>query len=124
MSEFLDDGVSRENIKKFEVEKFPVSDGVIYEVYFPSEEAATQAVIDFWNNRPDTAQATIEGLKRGMLKGNIHQITSGDRSHPMRLTSGDNQKHPGMAFKVQFNGNTNGLSQKGEIALKKLGYIE
>ncbi len=109
--------------KTFEVVETPVRNGLIYEIYFSTEEEASKAVTDFWN-ACQTESSTTKGLRSGMLKPTRHQITSGDRTDPTKLIGSDLQTHPGKLLKVQFNGNTEALSNKGVEALKKLGFIK
>jgi hypothetical protein len=113
-----------ESLKQFDVEKYPVHNGFIYEIHFKNEEEAAKAVKSFWNTRIGTATSTLRGLESGMLKATKHQITSGDRTDPRKANSNDLQKHPDKPFVVQFNGNTDGLTPKSEDALRDLGFIE
>ncbi|MBX4191496.1 MAG: hypothetical protein KW804_01705 [Candidatus Doudnabacteria bacterium] len=107
-----------------EVVKIPVSDGFKYLIYFSTEQEANQAVTDFWNKRSGTESGTISGLQRGMLKATKHQITSGDRTDPKKLSEAEQREHPGMLYRVEFNGNTDALNESGTEALRGLGLIE
>jgi hypothetical protein len=125
MQEFHDDGVLREADKKFEVENVESRDGFSYRVYFPSEEAAVQAIIDFWNSRVGSESA-VRGIKSGMLnpRNPKHTITFGDRTRLGALAESDQQKHPGMTYTVWFNGNEGAITRQGAAALRYLGFIE
>jgi hypothetical protein len=87
MTEFVDDGTPRENPKKFEVIKYPAEGGFRYVIYFPTEQAAAQAITDFWNNRMQSTFAP-NALKSGMFVPIKHPTyTEGDRTHSFLLTS-------------------------------------
>ncbi len=119
----LENKKSTQEIKNFTVEKYPTGNGFLYELYFNTQDDASQAVKDFWDTR-EGSELIRQGLQSGMLQPFKHQITSGDRTHPRKANASDLQKHPGKTFVVQINGNTEALSPKGEAALKKLGFIE
>jgi hypothetical protein len=122
MSEYLNLEPETEHPKRFEVREGKVSDGTIYDIYFPSVEAMDEALREFWL----TADPGIvtPSISRGMLKPLEHEIVSGDRTVPItNLSEHERSEHPGMVCKFHINGNTSGVTSRGMRALKKLGYI-
>ena len=114
---------NKDSEKSFGVEKYPVRNGFIYELYFATEAEAEEAIKAFWNAR-EGSEVVQRGLQSGMLKPSEHEITGGDRTFSRNALSRDLVKHPDKPCIVQFNGNTEALSPKGEAALRQLGFIE
>ncbi|MFA5358396.1 MAG: hypothetical protein WC310_01080 [Patescibacteria group bacterium] len=111
-------------LQNFEVQKIPIGNGYIYNIFFKSPEEAEQAIKDFWGN-VQNAESIQRNIGSGTLQPLKHAITLGDRTEARDISKHpDSEKHPGMAVYVNFNGNTMALSQRGEEALRKLGYIE
>jgi hypothetical protein len=110
--------------RKFEVVKYPAEDGFRYIIYFPTEQAAAQAIIDFWNARKGSTFASNH-LSAGKFIPIKHDTyTEGDRTHSYKLYSSEKEKHPGMEYKVEFNGNEGAIKIQGEEALRSLGLID
>jgi len=110
----------------FEVVKYLVEGGANYVIYFPTEQEAAKAIRDFWDNRSGS-DFSQTALKSGMFIPIKHSTyTEGDRTRSTMLTSGSSEikEHPGMLYKVEFNGNEGAIRFRGEETLRKLGFIE
>ena len=123
MAEFESPEITK--MHRFEVEKIPAGEGFSYVVYFPTEDDAAKAITDFWSSRLGS-EMTVRGIQSGMLnpKNPKHIITSGDRTRINTADSVEQQKHPGMTYKVWFNGNEGAISSRGKNALIRIGFVE
>ncbi len=124
MPEFQDDGVLRESVKAFEVVKYPDEGGFRYVIYFPTAQAAAKAIRDFWNAREGSRFAQSHLLSGTFTPIKHDTYTEGDRTHSYLLSPSQREGHPGMQYMVEFNGNEGAIRDRGEEALKKLGFIK
>jgi hypothetical protein len=126
---------------KFLVKELSTLIGPKYLIYFPTIEDAEKAVRNFWTERAnyqseqnrlgdsDHSTRTLKPVERGLQSGMLkptQTITSGDRTEPYNnpLSESEATEFPGMKFRIEFNGNTQGLHEAGVEALKRLGFIK